>query len=158
MADEATVLGLACRAADDRLSAWFVAVRRNADDTVDVLELEPWHATSGTDEAAQLADVQDAITNTIDARRLGDLTAVAVKRVEMPVGRPPKPYDRKVRFEAAAMLAANATGKRYFAYRKQELKSRSDLMQAAQAADGSPTATEAVEAMAAACAALSDLG
>lgn len=158
MSDEAVVLGATCSAAGDRLSVWFVVLRCNADGSIDVLELDPWYATKGTDEPSQLVDVHDATVNRIDAKRLGDVDAAAVKRTEMPPGRPSKQYDRKVRFEASVMMAAQAAGKRYHSYRTQEIRSRSEWVEAALGAPGAPEGKEARDALIAACAALSDLG
>src|SRR5829696_8539358 len=110
MIDAATALGVTCRMSGDRLSVWFVVVRRKDDESLEVIELNPWYATSGTDEGSQLTDVRHAIANAIDTQLLGPGDAVAVKRVEMPPGRPPKHYDRKIHFEASAMLAADAAG------------------------------------------------
>src|SRR5688572_29663991 len=121
MPNELTVLGLASRGDKDRLSVWLVEVQLTEDGEVDVATLESWQATRGRDDASQLIDVHDAISNALDAPRLGPISAVAVKRTESPPGRPSTPYDRKVRFEGAAMLAAHAQGKRSFGYRSNQL-------------------------------------
>lgn len=155
MSDDVTVLGLASRGDSDRLSVWRVEVQVKGDGSVEVLELDPWQGTRGRDDASQLIDVHDAIVNVLDSPRLGTVCAVAVKRTESPRGRPSNPYDRRVRFEGAAMLAAHAQGKRYFGYRKIQLGRGSDLAKQARA---TPLDDEALEALDAACAALCDLG
>src|SRR5579884_1277082 len=108
MSDDAmTALGLASRGDNDRLSMWLVEVRLAEDGAVAVAVHEPWQATKGRDEASQLIDAHDTIRNALDSPTLGEIAAVAVKRVETPPSRPSNPYDRKVRFEGAAMLAAH---------------------------------------------------
>jgi hypothetical protein len=158
VADEVTVLGLATRGEKDRLSVWLVEVHFEADGSIAVVELDPWQATSGADEGSQLVDVHDAIVNALDAPRLGPVEAVAVKRVEMPRGRPSGSYDRRLRFESAAMMAARRQGKRYFSYRRNQLGRGSHVSARARSADGAPTSTEALEALDASCAGLGDLG
>lgn len=157
MSDDLTVLGLASRGDSDRLSVWRVEVQVKGDGSVAVAELDAWQGTRGRDDASQLIDVHDAIVNVLDSPRLGVISAVAVKRAESPPGRPSKPYDRKVRFEGAAMLAAHAQGKRYFGYRKNQLGRGSDLAEQARAAAAVALGAEALEALDAACAALRDL-
>ncbi len=157
MLEEVAVLGLASRGDSDRLSVWLVEVRLAEGGDVQLATLEPWQATRGRDDASQLIDVHDAISNTIDAPRLGPIAAVAVKRVESPRGRPSNPYDRRLRFEGAAMLAAHGAGKRYFAYRSNQLGRGTELASKAREATGAPADAEALEALDAACAALSDL-
>jgi len=158
MPEDVAVLGLACRGDSDRLSVWRVEVQVKGDGSVGVVELDPWQGTRGRDDASQLIDVHDAIVNALDSPRLGAFSAVAVKRTESPPRRPSNPYDRKVRFEGAAMLAAHAQGKRYFGYRKNQLGRGSDLAEQARAAAATPLGDEALEAVDAACAALRDLG
>ena len=158
MSDDVAVLGLASRGDSDRLSVWRVEVQVKGDGSVDVVELDPWQGTRGRDDASQLIDVHDAIVNSLDSPRLGTISAVAVKRAESPRGRPSNPYDRKVRFEGAAMLAAHKQGKRYFDYRKNQLGRGSDLAEQARATASTPLGVEALEALEAACAALRDLG
>lgn len=120
---------------------------------------EPWQGTRARDEASQLIDAHDAIKNAVDAPRLGGIGAVAVKRTESPIrGRPSNSYDRKVRFEGAAMLAAHALGTRYFQYRSNQLGRGADIARDARAASGAPTEDEPLEALSAACAALHNLG
>lgn len=157
MADELGVLGLASRGDNDRLSVWLVEVAVDANDDVRVAVLDSWQGTRGRDDASQLIDVHDAITNVLDAPRLVPITAVAVKRTEAPPGRPTKPYDRKVRFEGAAMLAAHSKGQRYIGLRTNQLGPGRELSARARAADGAPTEPEAFEALDAACAALRHL-
>lgn len=159
MTDGATVLGLASRGDNDRLSVWLVEVQLDDDGHVAVVVREPWQATRGRDEASQLIDAHDTIKNALDAPKLGAVGAVAVKRTESPVaGRPSNSYDRKVRFEGAAMLAANALGTRYFQYRNNQLGRGKDIAKTAGAAPGVPSEDEPLEALAAACAGLYDLG
>jgi hypothetical protein len=157
MSDDLVALGLASRGDGDRLSVWLVEVRLNADNAVDVTVLERWQGTRGRDDASQLIDVHDVIVNALDSPRLGPIKAVAVKRAESTPGRPSNPYDRKIRFEGAAMLAAHAQGKRYFGYRKIQLGRGKELAERARAAAGAPSDAESLEALDAACAALSDL-
>lgn len=152
------MLGLASRGDSDRLSVWFIEVRVAEDGDIEVATLEPWQATRGRDDASQLIDVHDAISNAVDTPRLGAIAAVAVKRVESPRKRPSNPYDRRIRFEGAAMLAAHGAGKRYFAYRSNQLGRGAELASKARTVTGAPTDSEALEALDAACAALGDLG
>jgi hypothetical protein len=155
--DSTTVLGLASRGDKDRLSVWLVEIGLDVDGEVSVAVREPWQATRGRDEASQLIDAHDTITNAIDAPRLGAVAAVAVKRTESPPSRPSSAYDRKVRFEGAAMLAAHVSGARYFQYRRVELGRGKDIVTVARAAAGAPSEGEPLEALDAACAGLYDL-
>jgi hypothetical protein len=157
--DSTTLLGLASRGDNDRLSIWLVEVQLDDDGQVRVAVREPWQATRGRDEASQLIDAHDTIKNAIDAPSLGPIAAVVVKRTESPVrGRPSNSYDRKVRFEGAAMLAANAMGTRYRQYRNNQLGRGADIANKARAASGAPSEDEPLEALAAASAGLYDLG
>lgn len=158
MADQATALGLASRGDNDRLSVWFVEVRRSEDGGVAVAVRDPWQGTRGRDDASQLADFHDALANALDSPTLGATDAVAVKRVESPVrGRPSNTYDRRVRFEAAAMLAAHQEGKRYFDYRTNQLGPGREIAEQARACESAPQDDEGLEALDAACTALSGL-
>jgi len=158
MPDVTGALGLASRGDNDRLSVWLVEVTVDIDGLVRVAVLEPWKGTRGRDDASQLIDVHDAVVNALDSPRLGAVDVVAVKRVESPRGRPSKPYDRRVRFEAAAMLAASGKGRRYFGFRSNQLGPGHELAARARAANGAPTDGEGLEAVDAACAALGHLG
>ncbi len=159
MSDGATtVLGLASRGDEDRLSVWLVEVQLGDDGTVAVAVYERWRATKGRDEASQLIDAHDTVRNALDSPQLGAATAVAVKRVESPPGRPGNPYDRRVRFEGAAMLAAHVQNKRYFQYRSNQLGRGAAITAKAHAAPGAPSDDGPREALAAACTALGDLG
>ena len=158
MSESTTVLGLASRGDSDRLSVWLVEVQLDEDGQVKVAVHDAWQATKKRDDASQLIDAHDTIVNAIDAPTLGTVKAVAVKRTETPqFGRPGNAYDRKIRFEGAVMLAAHAQGKRYYAYRNNQLGRGQDIAKQARSADGAPKEGEALEAMVAACAGLSDL-
>jgi hypothetical protein len=158
VSDSATVLGLVSRGDDNRLSMWLVELQLDEDGQVKVAVHEPWYATKKRDDASQLIDAHDVIANAIDASTLGTVNAVAVKRTETPpFGRPGNAYDRKIRFEGAAMLAAHTQGKRYYAYRNNQLGRGEDIAKKARSANGAPKEGEALEAMVAACAGLSDL-
>ena len=135
-----TALGLASRGDGDRLSMWLVEVSVDEDDNVAVATYQPWRATKRRDEASQLIDAHDVIRNALDSPQLGDIAAIAVKRTEAPQrGRPGNAYDRKVRFEGAAMLAAHVEGKRYYQYRSNQLGRGKELAQKARAASGACT-------------------
>jgi hypothetical protein len=105
-----------------------------------------------------LVDAHDAVVNALDAPVLGPVSAIGLRKAESLHGRPSKPYDRRTRFEGAAMLAARAKGKRFLDYRGSQLGRGAALAKKAQAADGAPIDGPALEALNAACAALSDLG
>jgi hypothetical protein len=152
------VLGLASRGDSHRLSMWMVEVSVDKDGTVQTSTYDPWKGTLHRDDASQLLDTHDAISNALDAPALGEVTAVAVKRVETPLrGKPGEAYDRRVWFEAAAMLAAQRQGKRFFQYRSNQLGRGAALAEQANAAAGADD-EQYEEALAAACAALGDLG
>jgi hypothetical protein len=157
MADSLGALGLATRGGDDRLSVWFVEVNVDEEEDVVIDVRNSWQGTRGRDDASQLIDVHDVIVNALDSPHLGEITAVAVKRAESPRGRPTKAYDRKVRFEGAAMLAAHSQGKRYFDFRTNQLGPGKELARQARSLSTCPTDTEALEALDAACAALCHL-
>ena len=134
-----TVLGLASRGDSDRLSMWCVEARLDEDGNVAVAVHERWYATRGRDDASQLIDAHDTIINALDSPELGDVKAVAVKRTETPpAGRPGNAYDRKIRFEGAAMLAARVQGKRYFQYRNNQLGRGDSIFDIARSAGGAP--------------------
>lgn len=158
MGGELTVaLGLASRGDKDRLSVWLVEVAVDEDGEVAVACHEPWKATKARDEASQLIDAHDAIRNALDRPKLGYVAAVAVKRTETSPGRASTPYDRKVRFEGAAMLATHAEGKRYMQYRTVSLGPGAELRAKAEACATAPSDAESLEAVAAACTALRHL-
>lgn len=159
MAGELTVaLGLASSGAGDRLSVWLVEVSVDEDGEVAIACHEPWRATKGRDEASQLIDAHDTIRNALDRPKLGKVATVAVKRTETGPGRASTPYDRKVRFEGAAMLAAHGEGKRYMQYRTNQLGPGAELRAKAQKCATAPSDAESLDALAAACTALCHLG
>lgn len=151
------VLGVASSAGDQHLTAHLVFVQLADDGELSVSEQEIWEGTRGQDPARQLIDLRDAIRNLLTSGSAAP-DAVAVKRVELPFrGKPKSTYDDRVRFEGAAMMAAVEAGKRYFGYRKVELRRGSDLVTVALATPDCPSSDSGKEGVAAACAALSDL-
>jgi hypothetical protein len=156
MNDQATVLGIASRYGGNRAKVTFVAVSTEGP-TFELLA--GWRGTRGTDLASQLADVYRTVHNRFDPLRP---QAIAVKRAESPIRRPPAHYDARVAVEAVVMLAAEHLGCRHFDYRTQELRSRFDGQDPMEVARGVFPACvgddEAAEAAAAAYAALGDLG
>lgn len=102
-------------------------------------------------------DLVDALANLLDRKRPGAPVALAMKRSEITRGRPTTQYDQKVRAESAAMVAAASQGRRYFAYRTNQLGEGRDLEAEAATHDRYPKDKLAQEAVAAACAALAEL-
>jgi hypothetical protein len=156
MTNETAVLGIGTSSSDDVLTVYRVIVRRTGD-AVEVETLEPWQGTAA-DEARSMNDLAEALGNTLDPKRKGAPEALAVKRVESSFNRPSKAYDQKVRAEGVAMVAATGQGRRYFAYRTNQLTPGADLKADAAKQKGYPSGAEAQGAVAAACEALSVLG
>jgi hypothetical protein len=156
LADELAVLGIATTSQRGALTAYRVIVRLRDDDSVEVEPLEAWQGTP-RDEARSMNDLVDALANTLDRKRNGAPTALAVKRTESTRGRPTKQYDQKVRAEGAAMVATAAQGRRYFAYRTNQLRESRGLTAEAAAHRGYPSAKEEQDAVAAACTAIAEL-
>jgi hypothetical protein len=156
MNDQPTALGIASRYSDHRLRITFVVVSP-AGPTLTVLD--SWQGTRQSDLPSQLADIYQIIRNRFDPVRP---QALAVKRAESPVRRPPDHYDARTSFEGVAMLAAEHLGCRHFDYRTGELKRLLDapdvLAVTREKFPACPEGDEAVEAAAAACAALGELG
>jgi hypothetical protein len=127
-------------------------------DALDLTFMPAWRATRN-DEARSLADLVDALSNTLDRKRSEAPAAVAVKRVETPFrGKPGKSYDQRTRAETTAMVAASQQGIRYFGFRTNEIRSRGkDLRISAEAHAEYPDDTDLRDAIHAACAALSAL-
>ena len=158
MEDGVAVLGLASRGDADRLSVWIVEVAIDERGDPSVCVRERWQGTRGRDDASQLADAYAAIANAVDAPVLGArIEGVVVKRTEVGRGRPSGPYDRRIRFEAAAMLASLSKGRRYWAYRTNQLGPGAELAQRLSALADAPDDDENQEAANAACVALGDL-
>jgi hypothetical protein len=123
---------------------------------VSVEPLEEWHSTP-EDESRSLADLANALANTLDPKRHGAAQAIAVKRTEGTPSRPTSAYDQKTRAEAVAMIAASTQGRPYFHYRRNELGDGRQLHEMAAGRPGYPSGDEARDAVAAACAALAEL-
>lgn len=158
MSDGAVVLGLASRGDKDRLSIWIVEVGVDEGGASAIRVREPWQGTKGRDDASQLCDANAAIANALDAPALGArIEGVAVKRTEVGRGRPSTPYDRRIRFEAAAMLAALGKGRLYSAYRTNQLRPGAALAERVLRLSDAPGGDEDREAVSAACVALCDL-
>jgi hypothetical protein len=155
VATEAAVLGIATSSSKEKLTVYRVIVRADGD-AVTVERLEQWQSTP-RDEARSMADLVDALANSLDNQRRGPAEAIAVKRTESSQGRPTKAYDQKTRAEAAAMIAASLQGKPYFQYRTQQLGDGRELHKIAATERGYPAQKEEREAVAAACAALAEL-
>lgn len=155
---ELAVLGLATSISNSALVVHQAVVAMTAEGVV-VKPMTAWRA-SRQDEARSLADLIDALSNTLDRKRSGAPELVAVKRVESPIrGRPSKGYDQRTRAEGAAMVAAASQGARYFAYRANEIRPRGEkLRELASQVEGYPQDEERRDAVHAACAALSELG
>lgn len=156
MSDISAVLGIATTSSKETLTVYRVIVRRGDADVVTVETLERWQSTP-QDEARSMADLVDALVNTLDRRRTGAPEALAVKRTEAGRGRPTKDYDQKTRAEGVAMIAATRQGRRYFQYRSQQLGEGQRLHEAAKRHGGYPSSKEEQAAVAAACAALAQL-
>lgn len=152
MANYSSVLGVASQVSDHRLTAAFVRLD-GAGPTAEVLD--SWRGTKGTDTGRQLAQLVEVLRNRLAASAVD---AIALKRIESPVGRPPNTYDDRIRFEAAAMLAAVAADLPYHSFRTQSLKpviDRKDPYNAAMAECSlSELSQTEAEALAAALAAL----
>jgi hypothetical protein len=155
MAHETAVLGIGTSSSDDVLTIYRVIVRRTGD-AIEVETLEPWQG-SAADEARSMNDLVEALGNTLDPKRKGAPEALAVKRVESTFNRPSRAYDQKVRAEGIAMVAATGQGRRYFAYRTNQLTHGADLKADAARHQGYPSGAEAQGAVAAACEALFEL-
>jgi hypothetical protein len=133
-----------------------VEVGRTADGEFWVSERTRWQAAAGSDDGLQLTDVQDAVINALDAPTRDAICAVAIKRPEN-VGRPNAGYDRRVRFEATAMVAAHRKGLRLYTFRRTQLSIGGEAALALERQPSTPTGDEAREAMHAACSALGNL-
>lgn len=155
MADEIAVLGVAATSQKGAVTVSRVIVRVR-DDAVEVEPLEAWQATP-RDESRSMLDLVDALANTLDRKRTGAPAAVALKRSESTRGRPTTQYDQKVRAEGAAMIATSSQGRRYFAYRTNQLGEGRDLEAEATAHPAYPSGKQEQEAVAAACTALAEL-
>jgi hypothetical protein len=156
MPDEPRVVGVASRFPEERLKAHFAVVAVEEAPTIEILDR--WLGTRRTDLPSQLADFHQVVRNRADPN---EPTAIAVKRVESPVRRPPHSYDCRVSLEAVVMLAAEQLGYRFFAYRTRELQARlevDDPLGLMRRAFAGLEADEDAGAAAAACAALRDLG
>lgn len=150
------MLGIATTSQRGALTVYRVIVRLAGGEAVQVETLEAWQGTP-RDEARSMNDLVDALANALDPKRAGAPSAIAVKRTESSVGRPSNPYDKKIRAEAAAMIAAAGQGRRYFQYRTNQLSPGKDLHAKAVSQSGYPSVKEEREAVAAACTALAEL-
>jgi hypothetical protein len=155
VASDTAVLGIATSSSKGKLTVYRVIVR-SAGDAVTVERLEEWQSTPH-DEARSMADLVDALANSLDQKRRGAAEAIAVKRTESSQGRPTTAYDQKTRAEAAAMIAASLQGRPYFHYRTQQLGDGRELHEIASRQTGYPVQKEEREAVAAACTALAEL-